>query len=65
MSEITVVTNLQITKIYKDTKEDFAFDKTAFAAGQKDIAKNALDADDVIVLSVQEFVIDEESQSEV
>jgi len=65
MSEITVVTNLQITKIYKDTKEDFVFDKTAFAAGQKDIAKDALDADDVIVLSVQEFVIDEESQTEV
>lgn len=56
MSEITVITNLQITKIYKDVPECFELDKKAFADGQKDIVKDALDADDVVVTNVQKFV---------
>ena len=60
MKEITVITNLQITKIYKDVPECFDLNKKAFADGQKDIVKEALDADDVIVTNVQEFELETE-----
>ena len=59
MSEITVITNLQITKIYKDVPECFDLDKKAWGNGMAEITKNSLDADDVVVTNVQEFVLDE------
>ena len=58
MSEITIITTMEVTKIYKDVPECFELDKKEFADGQKDIVKDALDADDVVVTNVQEFVLE-------
>ncbi len=60
MREITVITTVEITKIYKEVPECFDLNKKAFADGQKDIVKEALDADDVIVTNVQEFELETE-----
>ncbi len=54
MREITIITNLQITQIYKDVPEDFEIDKKMYADGQKEIVKELLDADDVVVTNVHE-----------
>jgi len=62
MKEITVITNLQITKIYKDVSECFELDKNSYAEGQKLIVENAMDADDVIVTNVQEFELETEDK---
>lgn len=51
---------MEVTKIYKDVPEWFKIDKKAFADGQKYIVKDALDADDVVVTNVQEFVLESE-----
>lgn len=59
MSEITIITTMEVTKIYKDVWETFELDKNKYADGQKAIVKDALDADDVVVTNVQEFVLDE------
>jgi hypothetical protein len=59
MSEITVITNLQITKIYKDVPECFEIDKTRYGEMMKERIKKAEHADDVVVTNVQEFVLDE------
>ena len=63
MSEITVITNLQITKIYKDVPEEFENDKNRYGNNMKDRVKKALDADDVVVTNVQEFVLDEDTKN--
>ena len=54
MREITVITNLQVTTIFKDVPECFELNKNAYA----DALKEKLDADDVIVTSVQEFELE-------
>jgi hypothetical protein len=59
MSEITIITTMEVTRIYKDIKEDFKVNKKCWANGTKEVVKNALDADDVVVTNVQEFVLDE------
>jgi hypothetical protein len=60
MSEITIITTMEVTKIYKDVSECFELDKNSYAEGQKLIVENALDADDVIVTNVQEFELETE-----
>ena len=60
MSERTIITTMEVTKIYKDVSEDFENDKTKYGNNMKDRVKKALDADDVVVTNVQEFVLGDE-----
>ena len=59
MSEITIITTIEVTKIYKDVLEEFENDKARYGNNMKERVKKALDADDVVVTNVQEFVLDE------
>lgn len=61
MSEITIITTMEVTKIYKDVSEDFENDKTRYGNSIKDRVKKALDADDVVVTNVQEFILNEDN----
>lgn len=56
MSERTVITTVEITKIYKDIPEEC----TAGIEIRKNVIKDALGADDVVVTNVQEFVLGDE-----
>lgn len=60
MSEITVITTIEVTKIYKDVSEDFEIDKTRYGEKMKERIKKAEHADDVVITNVQEFVRDAE-----
>ena len=58
MSERTVITTMEVTKIYKDVPEDFKLDKKEHGYKQKMVVKGVLGADDVVVTNVQEFVLE-------
>ena len=60
MSEITIITTMEVTRIYKDVPEDFKLDKKEHGYKQKMVVKGVLDADDVVVTNVQEFVLGDE-----
>jgi hypothetical protein len=55
MSERTIITTLEVTKVYKHLPECFDLDKKAWGNGMAEITKDALDSDDVVVTNVQEF----------
>lgn len=56
MSERTIITTIEVTKIYKDVPECFENDKTRYGNNMKKRVEKALDADNVVVTNVQEFV---------
>lgn len=55
MSELTIITTIEVTKIYKDVSEDFALDKDTYAERMQERIKKAEHADDVVVTNVQVF----------
>lgn len=58
MSERTVIVTVEVTKVYKNIPEEHTMDKKAGTDMYKRLIKNVLDADDVVVTNVQEFVGD-------
>ena len=60
MSERTIITTIEVTEVLKDVPECFELDKEAVKADVSAKVKKALDADDVVVTNVQEFVMDTE-----
>lgn len=56
MSERTVITTMEVTHILRDFPEENTIDKKASAESMKEAVKRVLDADDVVVTNVQEFV---------
>ena len=59
MSEITIITTIEITDIYKNVPEDKELKTTKYVEDIKQAVKDVIDADDVVVTNVQEFVLDE------
>ena len=59
MSERTIITTIEITDIYKNVPEDKELKKTKYVEDIKQAVKDVIDADDVVVTNVQEFVLDE------
>lgn len=53
--EVTVITTVEITEVYKDVPECFVADKDAIKATKEQIIKDGMNADDVVVTNVQEF----------
>lgn len=60
MRELTVITTIEVTKIYKDVPECFEIDKIRYGEMMKERIKKAEHADDVVVTNVQEFVLGDE-----
>lgn len=60
MSERTIITTIEITDIYKNVPEDKELKTTKYVEDIKQAVKDVIDADDVVVTNVQEFVRDEE-----
>jgi hypothetical protein len=59
MSERTIITTIEITDIYKNVPEDKELKTTKYVEDIKQAVKDVIDADDVVVTNVQEFVLDE------
>lgn len=57
MSEKTIITTIEVTKVYKDVPECFEIDKTKYGDSMKNRIKKAEHADDVVVTNVQVFEI--------
>ena len=55
MSEITVVTTMEVTKVYKGVPECFEIDKTRYGECMKNRIEKAEHADGVVVTNVQVF----------
>jgi hypothetical protein len=53
--EVTVITTVEITKVFKDVPECFLLDKDAIKATTEQIIKDGMNVDDVVVTNVQEF----------
>jgi translation elongation factor EF-Ts len=60
MSERTVITTIEITDIYKNVPEDKELKTTKYVEDIKQAVKDVIDADDVVVTNVQEFVLGDE-----
>ncbi len=57
MSERTIITTIEITDIYKNVPEDKELKTTKYVEDIKQAVKDVVDADDVVVTNVQEFVL--------
>ena len=57
--EVTVITTVEITEVFKDVPECFLLDKYAIKATTADVIKDGMNVDDVVVTNVQEFRIGE------
>jgi hypothetical protein len=55
MKETTIITTVEITEVYKDVQECFLLDNDAIKATTKQIIKDGMNVDDVVVTNVQEF----------
>lgn len=53
--EVTVITTVEITEVYKDVPECFLLDKDAIKATTASVIKDGMSVDDVVVTNVQEF----------
>ena len=53
--EVTVITTVEITEVYKDVPECFVADKDAIKATTEEVIKDGMNVDDVVVTNVQEF----------
>lgn len=56
MSERTIITTVEVTKVYKEKPSNLLMDKEERKQTYERLVKNMLDADDVVVTDVQEFV---------
>lgn len=56
MTERTVIATIEVTKIHKDIADDAILEKEEVIENIKEEVKKALDADDVVVTNMQEFV---------
>lgn len=56
MSERTIITTIEITKVYKDVPTYLLMDKEERKQAYERLVKNLLDADDVVVTNMQDFV---------
>jgi hypothetical protein len=57
--EVTVITTVEITEIYKDVPEFFLLDKDAIKATTEEVIKDGMNVDDVVVANVQVFELEE------
>ena len=57
--EVTVITTVEITEVYKDVPECFLLDKDAIKATIADVIKDGMSVDDVVVANVQVFELEE------
>lgn len=57
--EVTVITTVEITEVYKDVPECFLADKDAIKATIADVIKDGMSVDDVVVANVQVFELEE------
>jgi hypothetical protein len=57
--EVTVITTVEITEVYKDVPECFVADKDAIKATTAEVIKDGMNADDVVVANVQVFELEE------
>lgn len=57
MRELTIITTIEITDIYKNVPEDKELKTTKYVEDIKQAVKDVIDADDVVVTNVQEFVL--------
>ena len=53
--EVTVITTVEITEVYKDVPECFLLDKDAIKETTASVIKDGMSVDDVVVTNVQEF----------
>ena len=56
MREITIITTVEVTQVLKDVPDCFEVDKEAVKADIAAKIKEVLNADDVVVANVQEFI---------
>ena len=64
MTERTVITTIEVTKVHKDIPDDVKLDKEATIEDIKWKVKKALEVDDVVVTNMQEFIRTESSSFE-
>ena len=57
--EVTVITTVEITEVYKDVPECFVADKDAIKATTAEVIKDGMNVDDVVVANVQVFELEE------
>lgn len=58
MKETTIITTVEITKVYRKVPKCYANDKTVYGNAMKEKIKDITGADDVVVTNVQEFEMD-------
>ena len=58
--EVTVITTVEITEVYKDVPKCFELDKDAIKYTTEEVIKDGINADDVVVTNVQEFRMGEQ-----
>lgn len=58
MKEITMIANLQVTKIFKNVPDCFEMDEEKEKAMLKAIFEESLEVDDVQVKEIQQFIMD-------
>lgn len=59
MSEVTRITTIQITEIFKNQSASDLQDRTEYGKEFAEDVKNIFGADDVVAINVQDFVRDE------
>jgi hypothetical protein len=57
--EITVITTVEITEVYKDVPDCFVADKDAIKSTIAVVIKDGMSVDDVVVTNVQVFELEE------
>lgn len=63
--EATVITTLELTKVYKNVPKCFDLDKDVVKTATEAVVKNAMGADSVVVTNVQQFNMDNSSENTV
>ena len=65
MSELTVITTVEITDIHRNVPEDYRIDKEELAKFLKAYLKGKLNSDNVVVTNIQEFETDFSENKEI
>lgn len=63
--EVTAITTLEVTKVYKDVPECLEIDKTVCGNNMKMMVELITGADNVVVTNVQQFDMDKDSKEDV
>lgn len=58
MKEITMIANLQVTKIFKNVPDCFKMDEEKAKAMFKETFEESMGVDDVQVKEIQQFIMD-------